>query len=320
MPSISKRRLCKIVDTIESSSTISCRGFDSALRWIRLIAESDNNMELFAQLVTRQQLRDGKECKDPSLSAQTNVDERRTKVDISRKFIRFYSENFAVIDFLHCSMNESQYGRWEWPVWVGQISVSVNVDATVTKTMTHVIVVAPIEFPNPIPGTSLLYRNRTPTTSFRCEPMNLFPVPPWGRLRGLTSDDEDSLKSIALDLENAGERQVAVPIHSQEMDPLNIRILCKKHARERFERAPRFGRYVSNTWLLYDEHAQTNNGMDNSDTLLDSSSPLVCCWVNDAFDDCEVTPRAYIEYIILLMKTRDRLVRESRSRIWRLLR
>ena len=252
---------------------------------------------------------------DTSIRSDT-ISQSRHRYDsnLRRKVIRYYSENLAVVDFLRRSMMESQRGKWEWPVWVGQISVSVNVDATVARSMTHIVILAPFDFPCHMPGSSLLYRHRTPTSLFRCEPMNMIPVPPWGRLRGLTTNDEVALKRIALRLEEAGESHVVVPTRNQEHDPLNIRILRKKDARLRImDATPRFGPHWSETltWLVHDD--STGSNVDgNDDNNIDETNPfeLVCCWENDSMD--EIQPREYIEYIILLMKTRDRLISESR--------
>ena len=320
IPTISKRLLLKIVDDIESNSI---RGFNysGAIRWIKLIAAVNDRS---CDGSTSELCNNSSECHricnkmnntDTSIRSDT-ISQSRHRYDsnLRRKVIRYYSENLAVVDFLRRSMMESQRGKWEWPVWVGQISVSVNVDATVARSMTHIVILAPFDFPCHMPGSSLLYRHRTPTSLFRCEPMNMIPVPPWGRLRGLTTNDEVALKRIALRLEEAGESHVVVPTRNQEHDPLNIRILRKKDARLRImDATPRFGPHWSETltWLVHDD--STGSNVDgNDDNNIDETNPfeLVCCWENDSMD--EIQPREYIEYIILLMKTRDRLIRESR--------
>ena len=147
----------------------------------------------------------------------------------------------------------------------------------------------------------------SPTSLFRCEPMNMIPVPPWGRLRGLTANDNVALNRIAVRLEEAGQSHVVVPTRNQEHDPLNIRILRKTDARLRIiDAAPRFGPNMTETltWLIHDEA-----GDIDVDRATPNPFELVCCWENDTLD--EILPREYIEYIIMLMKTRDRLVKES---------
>jgi hypothetical protein len=153
-----------------------------------------------------------------------------------------------------------------------------------------------------------LYRHHIPTSLFRCEPMNLLPVPPCGRLVGLSATDEISLKHIAVRLEEAGENHVAAPTQNQGQDPLNIKILSKREARRRIERAPLFGQQTSSMWLLYDK-ACTRDSADEEERYADDCNSLVCCWENDTIAD--VSSRQYVEYIIILMKTRDRLLNKS---------
>ena len=325
IPAISKCLLLKIVDNIETNRI---DGFNHAgvIRWIRLIAaEHDNsdestnkNDESHNQINTSSN--NNKQCSNDNNSIDHDtITESKSQhvIKIRRKIMRYCSENFAVADFLHKCMMESQCcGQWEWPVWVGQISVSVIVDATVARSMTHIVILAPFDFPCHIPGSSLLYRHRTPTSLFRCEPMNMIPVPPWGRLQGLTTNDEVALKRIALRLEEAGESHVVVPSRNQEHDPLNIRILSKKDARLRVrDAAPRLGPHLFETltWLVHDNSMVNNNDDDNDNNNNELTNPLelVCCWENDTMD--EILPREYIEYLILLMKTRDRLINESNT-------
>jgi hypothetical protein len=316
IPAISKRLLLKIVDNIEAHK-IDGFNYAGAIRWIRLIAaEHDGDGSTITQFNINEshQICSKMKNDDTTIGSDTITDSRsQNVVNVRRKIMRYCSENFAVVDFLHRSMKESQCGKWEWPVWVGQISVSVIVDATVARSMTHIVILAPLDFPCHIPGSSLLYRHRTPTSLFRCEPMNMIPVPPWGRLRGLTTNDEVALKRIALRLEEAGESHVVVPTRNQEHDPLNIRILSQKDARLRIlDAAPRFGPHLSETltWLIHDNGMSSNEGDDhNNNNELMNPFELVCCWENDTLD--EILPREYIEYIILLMKTRDRLIQES---------
>ena len=309
IPTISKRLLLRIIDEIESNSI---NGFKhvGAIRWIRLIA-ADTDCDMNGSLtidhsIIRANHDQSRTCNTTDRS-ETISELRSQKVKSRRKRIRYCSENFAVVDFLRRSMVESQHGKWEWPVWVGQISVSVHVDATVARSMTYIEILAPLDFPSHIPGSSLLYRHRTPTSLFRCEPMNMIPVPPWGRLRGLTANDNVALNRIAVRLEEAGQSHVVVPTRNQEHDPLNIRILRKTDARLRIiDAAPRFGPNMTETltWLIHDEA-----GDIDVDRATPNPFELVCCWENDTLD--EILPREYIEYIIMLMKTRDRLVKES---------
>lgn len=305
IPTISKRLLMLIVVDIESNS-VDGLDYTGAIRWIRLIAEDIKVDAPISTLFVKK--RHG--IKNKIDHSETSRELRCEIVNVSRKAIRYVSENLALVDFLRKSMMESQRGKWEWPVWVGQISVSVIVDATVARSMTHIVILAPFDFPCHMPGSSLLYRHRTPTSLFRCEPMNMIPIPPWGRLRGLTANDEVALKRIALRLEEAGESHVVVPTRNQEHDPLNIRILSKKDARLRaLGAAPRFGPTLSEafSWLLHEDHEGSNEDDSNNDMM--NPFELICCWENDTID--EIHPREYIEYIILLMKTRARLIEEA---------
>ena len=100
---------------------------------------------------------------------------------------------------------------------------------------------------------------------------------------------------------------MVVPTRNQEHDPLNIRILRKTDARLRIiDAAPRFGSNMTETlaWLIHDEAGDIDVNRATPNPF-----ELVCCWENDTLD--EILPREYIEYIIMLMKTRDRLVKES---------
>ena len=306
IPTISKRLLMRIIVDIESN-IVDGLNYADATRWIRLIAE-DNNIDAPTKtLFGKEQCRINSKLED----GETSSELRCEIVESRRKVIRYCSENLALADFLRISMMESQRGKWEWPVWVGQISVSVIVDATVARSMTHIVILAPFDFPCHMPGSSLLYRHRTPTSLFRCEPMNMIPIPPWGRLLGLTATDKLALKRIALRLEEGGQSHVVVPTRNQEHDPLNIRILSKKDARLRIlGAAPRFGSTLSelSTWLLHDDHVGRGDIDDNNNDVMNTLE-LVCCWENDTID--EIQPREYIEYIIILMKTRDRLIKEA---------
>ncbi len=312
IPTISKRLLLRITDEIESNSINSFKHV-GVIRWIRLIvADYDMNGSTTISSNIRNN-HDRLQTCNTTDRRDVITELRLQKVTGRRKLIRYCSENLAVVDFLRRSMMESQRGKWEWPVWVGQISVSVHVDATVARSMTHIIILAPLDFPSHIPGSSLLYRHRTPTSLFRCEPMNMIPIPPWGRLRGLTANDEVALNRIAVRLEEAGQSHVVVPTRHQEHDPLNIRILRQTDARLRIvDAAPRFGPNMTETltWLVHDD-AVSNDEAGNIDVDRATPNPfeLVCCWENDTID--EIPPREYIEYIIMLMKTRDRLIKES---------
>lgn len=314
VPAISKRLLLNIIDKIESNKS---DGFDyaGAIRWIRLIA-ADNDNDFGPNNYDRHDLcSSNKSNNDITSTTGRDTTIARTQVQQTRrKIMRHCSENLAVVDFLRRSMMESPRGKWEWPVWVGQISVSVIVDATVARSMTQIVILAPFDFPSYIPGSSLFYRHRTPTSLFYCEPMHMLPVPPWGRLRGLTSNDEVALKRIALRLEEAGESHVVVPTRNQGHDPLNIRILREKDARLRIRNTtPLFRSYLSETltWLFRDNNMDMIEGENISSNMeVENPFELVCFWENDTID--EILPREYIEYIIMLMKTRDRLVRESK--------
>ena len=180
IPTISKRLLLRIIDEMESKSI---NGFKhvGAIRWIQLIA-ADTDCDMNGSLTIDHSIiranHDQSQTCNTTDRSETISELRSQKVKSRRKRIRYCSENFAVVDFLRRSMVESQHGKWEWPVWVGQISVSVHVDATVARSMTYIEILAPLDFPSHIPGSSLLYRHRTPTSLFRCEPMNMIPVPP----------------------------------------------------------------------------------------------------------------------------------------------
>jgi hypothetical protein len=198
--------------------------------------------------------------------------------NITRR-IRYLSENLAVCDFLHESLTQySQEGQFEWPVWCGQLTIESFHEGSRRRHNARIILTAPMQRPSFLPSGTSLLKHHVPCSSFRCEPYNLIPVPPWGHVRGLTEDDTAILRPVIRHLDET--HQVAVPSGYQSFDSLDVRIVSKR-------RAPSSWR-LPTSWLI--------------DRI---EYPLLCCWHDDSSDLSN--DRDYIPYIIDWLKARDRL-------------
>ena len=153
---------------------------------------------------------------------------------------------------------------------------------------------------------------------FRLEPYNLLrPLPPWGRVRGLTLHDKDLLQDLAatLDASDGDRNLLCVPSphhHQLHRDPLNVRILTQRQAQSRL-RVLDNGRLPPSTapsrtteWIVTDAYHTPHD-------------PLVCCWHDDSVDGPdnndnddtvdEEEDRAFVVYVIALLKTQERLLK-----------
>lgn len=315
------RQLGADVDECSSSSSTGgnfCVGCAGAAKWIRSIADGsddDANGCIDEDKRTVNYLLSANPHPPSRVSDKTKMDHagrvladrlRRTRTYRRRKAMRRLSENLAVVDFVRQGMRESAvHGHWEWPAWVGQISLAVAVDATVLRKSAFVVIAVPMQHPSKMPRESLLYyqQHRTPTALFQCVPMNMVPRPPWGRLCGLDRSQEPLLTWMASQLEGLGDNHVAVPdVHG--LDTLDVRLLTKRQARKRFELAPSFVQHQTSAWIFQDEN---EIGEDLAPPLDSSeSNPLVCCWPGDVYEDLLFDDRGYIVRMITLMKMRHR--------------
>jgi hypothetical protein len=197
--------------------------------------------------------------------------------------MRILSENAAVLDMLEESLqtySDPSKGRYLWPVWFGQLSIDSFVTGTRLRNTARVVITAPMQYPSFIPGSSLV-TNHTPCAVLRCEPRNIVPIPPWGRIEGIDAEDQDVLRPVLQRLETWG--QVGVPV-GYNTDPLDIRIVTNGQAQQLTERVFR----PRTSWVL------------------DTPEPsLVCCWQDDSAELSD--NREYVSYIIEMLKARSRL-------------
>lgn len=199
--------------------------------------------------------------------------------------LKLLSENLLVLDFLQESLNlysNIERGQFEWPVWCGQVTVESTVDETRMYNTAAVVLTAPMQYPFFLPGAVNILRNVIPAASFRCEPQNRRPIPPWGRVRPL-SNDSSVLAPVTARLEQWDH--VATPMNTRyTLDTLNIAILSNKQARLRIADLP--WTQKKSSWIVGNEEG------------------LMFCW-HDSVD--VMTSRSYISFIFNLMKIRDRL-------------
>lgn len=202
--------------------------------------------------------------------------------------IRMLSENLAVVDFMESSMSSKfcdlEKGHLEWPVWCGRLEITSTHTGTRMRNEARVVVTAPMQRPSFIPGSILMGAPTIARGRFQCEPYNIAPIPPWGTLRPLLSDDERVLRPVAQRLDHLG--QVAVPYRLQQTsDTLDVRIITKTQAKRLLSAnwKPR------TSWIL-------NETCQNE---------LLCCW-QDEFGEL-LNDRDYIPYMIDLLKAKDRV-------------
>lgn len=222
--------------------------------------------------------------------------------------MKILSENAAVLDYLILSLRDYsnvEKGQFEWPVWTGTLTIDSFLTGSRMRNSGRILITAPMQRPSYMPGCNLL-TNHSPAGLFRCEPYNMVPRPPWGKIHGLLSEDNHSLRPVADRLN--GTDQVAVPTgYYGRSDMLDIRILAPLQARRllssRMHGILLHSSSLSSSWML-EEQPQEHN--DNEGDEEDTSAPLVCCWQGEE-GDLE-HDRDYIDYIIDLLKVRQRLL------------
>jgi hypothetical protein len=212
--------------------------------------------------------------------------------------MKILSENAAVLDYLIVSLRDFsnvEKGHFEWLVWCGQLTIDSFLTGTRMRNSSRVLISSPMQRPIFIPGCGLL-KNHSPAGLFRCEPYNIVPIPPWGKIHGLQSEDNRVLQPVADRLNETN--QVAVPTgYYGRNDMLDIRILAPLQARRLLTSRMRgiLLNSASSSWMLQQQHDD------------DTAAPLVCCWQGES-GDLE-HDRDYIDYIIDLLKVRERLIR-----------
>ena len=222
-----------------------------------------------------------------------------TTKKLLRHLIRYHSENMALLDFLQHSLLHycrPDHGEFEWPVWVGKICVEAFVHGTRLRDTARVVLTTPLQRPSYIPGSGLL-KNQTPSTVFRSELYNMIPVPPWGRLRPLSDNDEDILQSVADRLNTHGH--VAVPSgFYHTTDILDVRIITSRQADQLL---------ASRSWRPRTDWIVRRDQSSSSFSNLGDSPPmhLMCCWQDDSAELSD--NREYLSYIIDMLKTQKRL-------------
>lgn len=199
--------------------------------------------------------------------------------------MRLLSENMIVLDFLEQSLRLYSIvdkGHFEWPVWCGRLTFDSTVSETRMRHTAAVVMTAPMKYPSFIPGASLVFQNQIPTASFRCEPQNRRPLPPWGRVRAFPQDHR-ILAPVMDRLEQWN--QVAVPALSQSADTLNVAMLTQKQAKTRLAgMRPR-----KSAWVVES----------------DDKPSLLFCWHDDSTS--VMNSRDYVTYMMDLMKAQDHL-------------
>lgn len=222
--------------------------------------------------------------------------------------MKILSENAAVLDYLIVSLRDYsniEKGQFEWPVWCGQLTIDSFLTGSRMRNSGRVLISSPMQRPSYIPGCNLL-TNHSPAGLFRCEPYNIVPRPPWGKIHGLEREDNHVLRPVADRL--IGTDQVAVPTgYYGRNDMLDIRILAPLQARRLLSSRMRgillHSSSLSSSWMLEEEEEQQQHDGDDDD---DIAAPLVCCWQGEEGDlDHD---RDYIDYIIDLLKVRERLL------------
>jgi len=233
-----------------------------------------------------------------------------------RRRMKIISENLALCDFLLASVRSRKYsdlerGRLEWPVWVGRITVSAYVTGSRLTHDARVILTSPIQRPNFIRGSGLVRQHRIPTGTFRCEPYNMVPLPPWGTLRPFDEDDARALKPVAQRLEETGH--VGVPQPHGRTQPaedalLDVRIFTKAQARRKLE-SSQMMMATTRAWMQRMVGVLREDGAGGDDAVEDDSSQLLCCWQDDSVE--AVNDREYVSYILDLLNVHKRLMEDE---------
>ena len=223
--------------------------------------------------------------------------------------MRVVSENLALVDFLELSIQQYSnvpQGLLEWPVWVGQLSVDSYVSSSRMRNTARVVITTPMQSPSFLPGCNLIDR-RTPTGVFRCEPYNMIPIPPWGRVRAMSAKDGQILRPVAERLER--QNQVAVPMgyHSDEI--LDIRVASAARARQLLESLSWTPR---GAWILQDPPSTATasstppnpHGPEHQNPAVWNTG-LVCVWQEDTME--MKSDRQYLSYVVGLLKAIERM-------------
>jgi hypothetical protein len=298
VPRVCCKKLNDIASMIEKTSAgkEDASQVIGAVRWIRSIAAS-----LDFEEEDREEEIDGEES--------------AVVAALTPSRMRIISENAAVLDYLLVSLRDFsnvEKGQFEWLVWCGQLTIDSFLTGTRMRHSGRVLISSPMQRPTFIPGCGLLKNanhdhnhNQSqldlPLGLFRCEPYNMVPMPPWGKIHGYESEDNRVLRPVADRLNDT--HQVAVPAgnarnrnHNSNM--LDIRILAPAQARELLSRRRTTSSGIRTSWML---QQQQHDGVDDDEDLV----PLVCCW-HDELGELE-HDRDYISYVIDLLKVRERL-------------
>jgi hypothetical protein len=268
VPLVCLNKLLEIALTIQDKSAQNedVSEILGAVQWVRSIASALDPTE---------------QEEDASFSSRAASQSSRLP---PRNRMRILSENAAVLDYLLDSLkyfSDLEKGHFSWMVWCGSLTIDSFLTGSRMRNSGRVLISSPMQRPSLIPGWNLL-RNHSPTQIFRCEPYNIVPIPPWGRIHGLGCEDNRILRPVADRL--AETNQVAIPMGSYGSGDLDIRILTAAQARLLSARYR-----VRTGWMLQDV----------------DDAPLLCCW-QDESNELE-NDRDYIDYVIDLLRVRDRL-------------
>jgi len=143
------------------------------------------------------------------------------------------------------------------------------------------LLTSPWSKPTFLPGHMLL-RHRNPTSRFHCEPYNITPVPPWGRIRTWKADDVDQARMVQEVLNR--KQQVGIPSGFLSDQLLDVRIVTKEHAQGHWGRI----QGLKTSWMV------------------SKSDHLLCCWQDDSEKD--VSNEHFIGMLRDLLRTKERLM------------
>jgi len=217
--------------------------------------------------------------------------------------IRVVSQNLALVDLLEESIttfSRPHLGQFEWPVWCGQLTVDSYVTGSRMRNTARVVITAPVQSPSYIPGCNLI-KNHTPSGIFRCEPYNMIPVSPWGRLRALSQEDWHVLQPVSERLERLG--QVAVPAGYHNDEILDIRVLGSPRARQLLSQ---LSWKPKSSWILDDNENENDGRLESF-----PETGLICGWQEDTMEIHG--DRDYLYYVVDLLRAMDRMQRHRLS-------
>lgn len=195
--------------------------------------------------------------------------------------MRCFSECFAVTDFVRLGMRNdpSNVAQWEWPIWVGIISIQSMVNVKAEWLSANVQIMSTVQLNDdaiPFDFSFVSKEGKTGKGMFRIEPKNVTPSPPWGRIKGITDTDNTALQEIAARLEAGEGSQIAVPecwrrrqnydSDCKEDNFLEVQIFSKNDAQRRLNAAARTScKPFTMDWILNKYGAS-------------SDYSLICCW------------------------------------------